>query len=222
MELKAKTISEMWPLALLNVYQVGEEVQIDRGSFEKVEKRIQLPSLLSGTIEFPTYDMIPSVPFGVSQPTTMNYVERYFKEKIIGDIKDKNEEYTYGERILLYLDKVIEILQKAPFTNQAVIEISRPEDILLPDPPCLRVISFKITNDMKLHQFCYFRSWDIYFGLPSNLGGMAMLLDYITGFLEGVKMGTLSFVSDKAHIYTHNIQDTKVLWERGKRCYFGQ
>jgi len=205
--IKAKTISDAWFQALCLIIDKGYKQEIQRGSFEQEQTRLQLP-FISGVVEFPLYDMIPQVPFGIPQPTTARYIEEYFHTKIIGSIKTDNEEYTYGERIISQLPDVIDMLQKTPLTNQAVIEVARPSDLLLPDPPCLRVISFKCvphegigpqTYDLNICVF--FRSWECWAGLPTNLGGMALLQQYVAGFIEGAVSGRMFFASDGLHLY---------------------
>ena len=198
---KYKSISEAWWFNLKHCFEEGEDVLIDRGSYEKELTRRQLKKL-SFEIEFPLRDMIPILNSNLPQVVTAEDGERYFREKIIGDVKSENEEYTYGERILVQLEKVIQILIETPFTNQADISISRPEDIDLPDPPCLRNISFRMSRDYTLNMHLFFRSWDLYAALAMNLYGLARLQEYVCGFLEGVNIGRLYAYSSGAHIYS--------------------
>jgi len=221
--MNVKTISEAWWQTLNFLYDYHYVTEIDRGSYEKAEKRYQLQRLW-GVIEFPLYDMIPQVPFGVPQPTTRDYIEEYFRTKIIGTVKDENEEYTYGERIVEQLPAVIEMLQKTPLTNQAVIEVGKPEDILLPDPPCLRVITFKNIPDKEQKRYrlnvgVFFRSWELYAGFPTNLGGMALLMEYVAGFLENTSVGNLMFASDGAHVYSYSWEHVKQILHKTNDVY---
>ena len=63
-------------------------------------------------------------------------------------------------------------------TNQATIEIGRPEDITVHDnagvgydPPCMRLIDCRVRYG-KLHLVVYFRSWDAWGGFPVNMAGL--------------------------------------------------
>ena len=54
------------------------------------------------------------------------------------------------------------------------MEIGMPSDLQISDPPCLRLIDTKArldknTGKYKLHFAIYFRSWDLWGGLPLNL-----------------------------------------------------
>jgi thymidylate synthase len=69
--------------------------------------------------------------------------------------------------------------------------------------PCLRLIDTKIVNG-KLNFEVYFRSWDLYSGMPENLGGLAWLQRYMASEL-GIESGVLGFTSIKAHVYGHSI-----------------
>ncbi len=120
---------------------------------------------------------------------------------------------TYGERIMLQLPTVVDILQKTPLTNQAVIEVAQPSDIDISDPPCLRIITFKCVphkgtgpQTYDLNVTVFFRSWECWAGLPTNLGGLAMLMQYVAGFVEGAVPGRLFFASDGLHLYDMAIQ----------------
>lgn len=203
MFLKARDISEAWFLNLKALKASGYKTPIDRGSYEGVHTRLQLP-FVCGEIEWPV-NPVPDVPQGVPCPTSMEYIEDYFRKKILGSDKNENEEYTYGERIMSQLEDVVFMLQATPRTNQAVIEVGQPEDVKLPDPPCLRVISFKVV-DGKLNLSSFWRSWDAWAGFPSNLGGLAMLQEFVCGFLEGVETGKMFYASDGLHVYDYQVE----------------
>jgi len=80
------------------------------------------------------------------------------------------------------LERVIEMLKETPLTNQAVVEVGDPEDHDVCfgndgklDPPCLRLLDFKAIpagEELMLTVSCYFRSWDLWAGFPTNLGGI--------------------------------------------------
>jgi thymidylate synthase len=80
-----------------------------------------------------------------------------------------------------------------------VLQVARPEDIILEDPPCLRHIDTRIQDD-KLHFFIYFRSWDLWGGLPANLAGIETLHKYMAEEI-GVEQGEFIVESKGLHLY---------------------
>lgn len=83
--------------------------------------------------------------------------------------------------------------------NQMTLQIARPTDMLLQDPPCLRSIDTRI-QDGALHFFVYFRSWDLWGGLPANLAGIQVMKEYMASEI-GVKDGELIVESKGLHLY---------------------
>jgi thymidylate synthase len=102
--------------------------------------------------------------------------------------------------------------------NHCCIQIGYPESNFAYDvpysneterqtSPCMRLIDTKIINDegnYTLNFNVYFRSWDAYAGFPVNMGGLALLMEYMAGELD-VKPGALSFCSKGLHVYEHSI-----------------
>jgi len=85
--------------------------------------------------------------------------------------------------------------------NQMCLQVSKPEDMLLKDPPCLRHIDTRI-QDGKLHFFPYFRSWDLWGGFPANLAAIELMKQYVA--LEiGVENGEMIASSKGLHIYNY-------------------
>ena len=83
--------------------------------------------------------------------------------------------------------------------NQMVLQVAHPSDITLVDPPCLRSIDTRIQDDTL--NFCvYFRSWDLWGGLPANLAGIQNLKEYMSGEI-GVKDGEMIVESKGLHLY---------------------
>lgn len=197
-----KTIPDAWFSCLYRAKDESYRQEIDRGSYEETDiYRLQFPFLCL-SIEHPLDDMIPSVPDGVSAPATMDSVEKYYKEYIIGP--GKEEQYTYGDRILEQLEDVLKMLLETPNTNQASISIAKPSDVKLTDPPCLRVIDFKVV-DGYVNISTFWRSHDLWAGFPMNLAGMALLLKDVaeyTGFLPGV----MYYASHGTHLYSYQLE----------------
>lgn len=83
--------------------------------------------------------------------------------------------------------------------NQMVLQVAHPTDIALLDPPCLRSIDTRI-QDGALHFVVYFRSWDLWGGLPANLAGIQHLKEYMADGI-GVKDGEMIVESKGLHLY---------------------
>ena len=62
----------------------------------------------------------------------------------------------------------------------------------------------KTKDNHYLNFNVYFRSWDCYSGFPVNMGGLALLMEYMANELE-VYPGALSFCSKGLHVYEHSI-----------------
>jgi thymidylate synthase len=77
--------------------------------------------------------------------------------------------------------------------------------------PCLRIVDTKIVKEDGENYLCmnvYFRSWDCYGGWPENMGGLALVQEYMAQDL-GVRTGSLSFASKGLHAYDFQIEALK-------------
>lgn len=215
--IEAKTIDEAWFQAIKATLddQHAFSYQIQKGSFEGQGVRRQLYSLAI-QIEFPeTRPLSPMVPEGFTAPTSDDNIEKYFADKLMNPEPGINEEYTYSQFIVPHLPVVIEMLQKTPHTNHAVINVGDSLDYSTRDaeagitipaqahvyehPPCLRCLQW-IYTDGHLHLYTFWRSWDLFAGLPENLGGLQLLNEYVA-METGYETGTLNAFSSGAHIY---------------------
>jgi hypothetical protein len=116
---------------------------------------------------------------------------------------------------------IIDYLNKTGlFTNHACMQIGFPQNLLVYDwpykdetdrgtTPCLRIVDLKVISSNGqnfLVMYVYFRSWDLMYGFPENLGGLSLLLEYIAGMLNPVVYpGALVFMSKGLHCYKHAI-----------------
>ena len=122
------------------------------------------------------------------------------------DIIDQREvdgKIVFEEKDGLYLNQiewVIDTYKRYGYrNNQMVLQVAHPSDLTLVDPPCLRSIDTRI-EDNRLHFFIYFRSWDLWGGLPANLAGMQNLKEYMASEI-GVKDGEMVVESKGLHLY---------------------
>jgi thymidylate synthase len=201
------TISDIWFQAVYGILDHGKSFVVDEGSF-KGQTRLEY-DYFSAEIFFPHKEpILPVIPAGcnIPPPVTHEYVyggegvEQSYIETLITNTKAPNEDYTYGERIHWQYPIIIDTYKKKGFrNNQMIIQVAGPEDIYLKDPPCLRHIDTRIQNN-KLHFFVYFRSWDLWSGLPANLAGIVYLQQIMANEI-GVEVGKMFVESKGLHIY---------------------
>lgn len=214
----AKNIPDAWFQLIYNIFDNAYAQKIQKGSFENEQYRLQYPGIAI-YIEHPYYDMVPTIPpgSGIPAPTTMEYIEDYFVNYLMNPELSENETYKYASRIQnrmpnggTQLERVIDIIRNTPLTNQAVIEVATPDDLDICcgkdgklDPPCLRLLDFKVIpagDELVLTVSAYFRSWDLWAGFPTNLGGIELLKQFVASE-TGLKNGSIYAYSAGAHIY---------------------
>ena len=218
--METRDLSDAWFQCIYRIFEDDgiHEYVIDRGSFEGNKRREF--DLVMVHIKYPgTRPIIPDIPteLGIPAPTSMEYVEEYL-QYLMTDKKAENELYTYGERLTnpkviiegrehsLGINPVQEVINiykagKAG-TNQAIMEIGAPQDIVIEDPPCLRLIDTRLMNG-KLHFVLYFRSWDLWAGFPSNLAAIQLLKEYMCQEI-GVEDGSITAISKGLHLYEYS------------------
>lgn len=119
----------------------------------------------------------------------------------------------YGDEFLSQIELLIWTYKKHGYrNNQMKLQVSKPEDLLLNDPPCLTHIDTRI-QDNKLHFFPYFRSWDLWGGFPANLAAIELMKQYIA-FGIGVENGEIIAASKGLHIYNYVWELAEII--RGK------
>ncbi len=117
----------------------------------------------------------------------------------------KNDEWCLNQiELLIWTYK-----NKGYRNNQMVLQIAHPTDMMLQDPPCLRHIDTRIQEGV-LHFYPYFRSWDLWGGLPANLAAIQLLKEYVAGEI-GVKDGEIIATSKGLHIYDYSFDLAKCL-----------
>lgn len=145
------------------------------------------------------------------------YGERLTRVPVTGDKlrwwKEKNRDFidergvdgkiVFEENGSVYLNQIEWIIDTykrfGSRNNQMVLQVAHPSDISLLDPPCLRSIDTRI-QDATLHFMVYFRSWDLWGGMPANLAGIQNLKEYMAGEI-GVKDGEMIVESKGLHLY---------------------
>ncbi|MGD9006751.1 MAG: thymidylate synthase [Desulfobacteraceae bacterium] len=121
----------------------------------------------------------------------------------IVDLRQVDGKIVFEEQNTLYLNQIEWIIDTyknhGHRNNQMVLQVAHPSDVTLVDPPCLRSIDTRIQDD-TLHFCIYFRSWDLWSGLPANLAGIQNLKEYMASEI-GVKDGEMIVESKGLHLY---------------------
>lgn len=119
------------------------------------------------------------------------------------DFREPNEKILFKEGYDHYVNQIEWVIEtyktRGHRNNQMVLQVAKPDDILLLDPPCLRSIDTRVQQGF-LHFIIYFRSWDLWGGLPANLAGLVALQEYMASEI-GVKVGKMVVESKGLHLY---------------------
>jgi len=137
-------------------------------------------------------------------PFTKKELEEYLPQVLSGKSLD-GVSYTYGQRLMDYkgVDQVqwmVGMLKKSPETRRAVAitwDVSKDHDEA--NQPCLDLVQALI-HQGRLHLTVYFRSNDMFAAWPRNVIAIRKLQKNIAAGLD-VPMGTLTTISNSAHIY---------------------
>ncbi len=204
--LQVRDLPEAWFQCIKNLFTNGYKYTIQHGSYEQ-QQRLEYDFITIQITNPGTRPLVPDVPPGIPPPSTMAYIEEYLPY-LMTNTKKENEDYTYGQFLESQIRKVIDMYKKyGPNTNQACMAVCNENSIDLKDPPCLRQIDTRIRYG-KLHFVVYFRSWDLWGGLPSNLAAIQLLKEYMASEI-GVEDGELVACSKGLHLYDH-------VWELAK------
>jgi thymidylate synthase len=198
---EARDLPEAWFLCLRKTLTEGREYRIERGSYVG-QQRKELDFIVLHVSHPGSRPLIPDVPQGVPPPSTMEYVESYLPYLMTAH-RSEEEQYTYGQYLETQIAEVIKMYRENGYnSNQAFMAVGDSHSIYLSDPPCLRAIDTRVRDD-KLHFFVYFRSWDLWAGLPSNLAALQLLKEYMASEI-GIGDGELIAVSKGLHLYEYS------------------
>lgn len=237
--IEARDLPDAWAQCVFAVLAPGNARKrlVNQGSYEN-EYRLEFDYITIHVFYPGSRPLIPDIPahLGIPAPVEgMEYIDNYFARYLMSDVREGDEQYTYGERIvsaitapISHIDKkhtffnddipatvnqmeqVVERYKKhGPGNNQLIVQVGQPGDIMLKDPPCLRHIDTRIEEN-KLHFIIYFRSWDLWGGFPANLAGIQLMKEYMASEI-GVEDGEMICSSKGLHLYGY-------VWEvAGKR-----
>ena len=193
-------LNDAWFQSLDAILRHGALQRVQKGSYEGTWRK-QLDFVTLRIRKPGNRPLAPFVPQGIVPPTDEEYIERYATEYLLSPDMAENTVYTYGDRVHEQLLAVIERLKKTPQTNQCCIEIGQPGDFWLDDPPCLRLIQFMV-HGVILDMYAYFRSWGCWGGLPTNLGGLQLLKEFVVSE-TGLTDGEIVAMSAGLHLYDY-------------------
>jgi len=200
--IEARDLPDAWFQCVYKLLDAGREYVIDRGSFEG-QKRLEL-DYVTVHIKYPgVRPLLPDIPLalGIPNPVAEGYLEKYLPY-LMTSAKQPGEDYTYGQDLETQIAEVIKMYKKDGFgTNQAYMAVGDRHSIELEDPQCLRGIDTRISYG-KLHFVVYFRSWDLWNGLPANLGAIQLLKEYMA-LSVGVEDGEIIASSKGLHLYDY-------------------
>lgn len=227
--IEARDLPDAWAQTVFKCIEPGvaRKRKVDKGSYEN-QYRMEFDYITAHVIYPGSRPLIPDIPrhLGIPDPVeTMDYVEGYFARYLMSDVKEGNEQYTYGERITAgilqpiahiglehtYLEgytksivnqfeQIIDRYKKYGYgNNQLIMQVGQPADIMLNDPPCLRHIDTRV-EEGKLHFIIYFRSWDLWGGFPANLAAIQLMKEFMASEI-GVEDGEMICSSKGLHLY---------------------
>lgn len=202
---KSYSIGDAWREVMWLCVKGGYDFVVTSGSYvgqirkqlENVQVVITNPGLRP---------LAPIMPEGSSipPPTSDEKIEEeYFPNYLMNPCLGPNEEYRYSTWIVPQIDEVIRKLREyGEGTNQATISVGDKDSIFLSDPPCLRLLDFKVVKG-KLNLSVYFRSWDLFSGFPENLGGLQLLKECVLSQIERgeIEDGQIIAYSAGLHLY---------------------
>jgi len=229
--IEATDIQDAWFQCISSIFDNGFKYIIERGSYVG-ETRLEFDFItihIKKPYQEPYDMMLPQIPqhLNIPNPVENGYIELYMQYLMTSDVKE-DEAYTYGERLtnvhnlkevedgvfdiqdINQIEYWIDVFKKTPNTNQAVLQVAEPQDCKLNDPPCLRHIDMRIKDNVLIF-YPYFRSWDLWGGMPANLAGIAVLQKYMADEI-GVESGSIVASSKGLHLYkyTHELAKLRI------------
>jgi thymidylate synthase len=210
-QITATTIPDAWFQCVSRISEVGFRYEVQQGSYIG-ETRLEfdwITIFIRHPYEEPYDRMLPEIPvhLNIPNPVEYGYIEQYVPY-LMTNARKKGEDYTYGSRLHFQIPYWIKILKDTPNTNQAILQVARPEDCFLEDPPCLRSIGMRIKNHSLIF-YPMFRSWDLWGGMPANLAGIAVVQKYMADEI-GVESGPMCASSKGLHVYGYAEELVKI------------
>lgn len=123
---------------------------------------------------------------------TNSWYERHYPNQLEWVINHfKNSGYGNAHCSIIIGEPESKFAYDAPFKNESERGTSA----------CLQNLDFRIINSV-LTCNVYYRSWSLWGGWPTNMGGFALLTQFIASELGDVEPGPLSFSCKDLHCYS--------------------
>lgn len=239
--IEAWNLPDAWYRTVKTVLRDGVDYDVGRGSETVSTKKA------SASIEVRNPGDRPLV--HEKAPTDQNYLNEYLLGYLFSGEKKEGEEYTYGERMrsagsrngraVDQIGGVIERLIEEPMDRQCTVVLRYPEDIYSDDPPCMTVLDVEVLPQMdedqaslsgfsgeegsgkgrELNFYAYFRSWDAFAGLPTNLGGLQLFKEWMAERI-GVEDGAMYAFSKNLHLYERQFEAVEELGSEGVKSFY--
>lgn len=211
--IREKQIADAWPQMLDLIMKFGE---IKHTQYDMREKEIlnTIVTITEENQELKTFLKI-----------SKKELEEYLPTVLTAD-KPVGINYTYGERLFSYkVDEYTEInqikriicqLKECPYTRRAVVMLWNVEkDRNSKHPPCLVYHNF-LTRHGKLYLTAVIRSNDMFKAWPLNAFALNELLKYVCKETN-LKYGTLTVISNSAHIYETDWNEVKKIIDENNK-----
>jgi len=136
-----------------------------------------------------------------------------YSEQISTNKKFDGVHYTYGQRFFSQfkidqIKAIVDELKRKKESRRAYATTWDPNiDANNPQPPCVIGLQATIRND-KLYFTVYIRSNDMFKAWPLNVFGLRSLQRNVCKEL-GINIGTITTISNSAHIYENDISNAK-------------
>ena len=208
--LRGKRVVDVWPRVLSTVMDFGTVKRSQHSDDQR-----EVINLIVETNESPER---PSVPAWLG--FTPQELEDYYPQVVTpNEIPGIN--YTYGQRLFSHrgidqIQNIIDQLKVEPWTRRAVaVTWDVVTDARNDHAPCLDLLQALVENDM-LYLTAYFRSNDMFDAWPRNNFALRRLQSMIADGV-GLPMGTLTTVSNSAHIYASKWKEAAAVVEKRGR-----
>jgi thymidylate synthase len=217
--IEAEHIPFGWFQTLEHIYHEGFEDETQWGEVFEKQGRAKFAHRLLVDISEPLEDMLDD-----KAPFTKEYGEEYASRYVIGTPKlpagrgdvtlESGEVYTYASRARWDKNDIerfkkeptdqlyfaIKMLKEDRYTRRAAVNISRPWDVTLKEPACLRAYVFQALDKDTLGATFFMRSNDAYGATAANQYAFARLVQF-AAMQSGFSKVRLTLLSVNMHIY---------------------
>lgn len=208
--IRGKRVVDVWPKILATV--------MDFGTVKRSQHSDDQREVVNLIVETNESHERPSVPGWLG--FSMQELEEYYPQVVTAN-EVPGINYTYGQRLFTHRDidqvqTIIDRLKEESWTRRAVaVTWDVVKDARNDHAPCLDLIQALVEND-TLYLTAYFRSNDMFDAWPRNNFALRKLQSMIAEGV-GMPMGSLTTVSNSAHIYSAKWKEASAVVEKRGR-----